>query len=211
MEVLNAFWHQFLQAYREPGLEHATVYALSIVSLLVVALLLRRLFGRDSFQQLERLLALVSHEQLSDIVLPKADDGEIHLDHVLLTEQGIIVIDLKDVRGVVFGGDRMQDWTVLNGDRRYTISNPQPALLDRVAAVKQVVTDVPVEGRIVFSDEAEFTKGVPSHVCTVSELVDSLPRVRRNANSQVRNAFTLQWDQLRSAAIDVRVAKLINP
>lgn len=211
MESLGAITEAVVRAFTEPGPEHSAVYGALAISIILVALLVRRLLSRNAFHQLERRLGLISHAQLSDIVLPKADEGEIHLDHVLLTEQGIVVIDLKDVRGIVFGGDRMQDWTVLNGDRRYTISNPQAALLDRVAAVKQVVTDVPVEGRIVFSDEAQFTKGVPAHVCTVSELVDSLPRVKRNAASQARNAFSLQWDQLRAAAIDVRVAQLINP
>jgi len=38
----------------------------------------------------------------------------------------------------------MSDWTVMGRGRRFTFDNPQPALYDRIAAVKALVGDVPV-------------------------------------------------------------------
>ena len=65
----------------------------------------------------------------------------------------------------------MQDWTVISEDRRYTFPNPQPALYDRIAAVRQIVRQVPVAGRVLFLGGAEFTKGVPDLACTLDELI----------------------------------------
>ena len=187
-------------AFTEPHIAFWPVYAggLSLVALLVWLILL--VAGRRRKWTLTRTLDEVSYEQLAHVVLPKADDGEIHIDHILLTGNGIMVVDAKDIRGVVFGGDRMHDWTVMDNGRRYTIANPQAALFDRVAAVKQVVTDIPVEGRIVFGAEADFSKGLPSLVCTERELLSELPRVSGSNASQTRAAFVTQWQKLREAA-----------
>jgi len=90
--------------------------------------------------------------------------GFIHIDHLLLTPRGVLVLDTRRVAGLIFGGDQMSDWTVIGGGRRYTFDNPQPALYDRIAAVKALVGEVPVEGRLLFSNVGKFTKGIPKWV-----------------------------------------------
>ena len=57
-------------------------------------------------------------------------------------------------------------------DRRYTLVNPQPALYDRVAAVRSVVPNVPVTGHVLFSAEADFSKGMPKEVIQPSALAE---------------------------------------
>lgn len=187
-------------AFAEPGPEHWPVYAgLALLVLLLLLLVVRWIRARGG-KSLSARLADVCHDQLTDVVLPKADDGAIHIDHILLTERGILVVDSRDITGIVFGSDRMHDWTVMDGGRRFTIGNPQADLYDRVAAVKLVVTDIPVEGRIVFGSGADFSKGKPSHVLTEAELVASLPRVA-GRTTQTRKAFELEWQKLREAAL----------
>ncbi|MEL6869034.1 MAG: nuclease-related domain-containing protein [Pseudomonadota bacterium] len=179
----------------------AGVVAAGAALLVVLPLIWLLLRGRRRVT-LDQTLAQVSYQRMTDVVLPKADDGEIVVEHILLTERGILVVEARDIRGVVFGGDRMHDWTVMHEGRRFTMANPQAGLYDRVAAVKQVVKDVPVEGRIVFGGEADFSKGVPSHVCTEKELLAELPKVRGKTGSQTRHAFDNQWQSLRDAAFD---------
>ncbi len=87
--------------------------------------------------------------------------GGYHVDYLLLTMRGVVVIDLRDVKGNIFGGDQMAEWTVMDGPQRLTFTNPQSALYDRIAAVKAVAGDVPVEGRIVFTRRGKFPKGLP--------------------------------------------------
>ena len=54
----------------------------------------------------------------------------------------------------------MAEWTVMDGAQRFTFTNPQSALYDRIAAVKAVAGDVPVEGRVVFTRRGKFPKGI---------------------------------------------------
>ena len=89
--------------------------------------------------------------------------------------RGVVVIDLRDVQGNIFGGDQMAEWTVMDGPRRFTFTNPQSALYDRIAAVKAVAGDVPVEGRIVFTRRGKFPKGLPKWTLMVDALRAEFP------------------------------------
>jgi hypothetical protein len=88
----------------------------------------------------------------------------------------------------------MQDWTVISKDRRFTFSNPQPALYDRIAAVRQIVRDVPVAGRILFLDGADFTKGVPGLVCGLDQLLAEFGEKDKVAANVKIDAFRPHWE-----------------
>ena len=151
-------------------------------------------------RSIAKLLSAISFEKLENVVLPKADEGEIHIEHILLTQGGLYVIDPKEIRGIVFGSDKMHDWTVLDDRRRYTIANPQGPLFDRVAAVRQIVKNIPVKGCILFGAEADFSKGRPAHVYTEEMLRNELPSIDGARASQLRASFDAEWQKLRDAA-----------
>jgi len=71
----------------------------------------------------------------------------------------------------------MSDWTVMGRGHRYTFDNPQPALYDRIAAVKALVGDFPVEGRLLFSNLGKFTKGIPKYVMMLDGIEVEFPVV----------------------------------
>lgn len=166
--------------------------------LLVLWLIYRRFFVSGS--SLEGALAAISFDHIDALVIPSADEGEIQVDKLILTSKGLLILEIKDVQGTVFGSDKMQDWTVIAKDRRYTFSNPQPALYDRIAAVRQIVRQVPVAGRILFLDGAEFTKGVPEMVCNLEELVAEFGEPDKSAAKFKIEAFTPHWELIRKAA-----------
>jgi hypothetical protein len=182
LDSVNATW--FL-----PGL---------LVLLLVVWLVYRRRMAGD---HLQRVLKEIAFARIEGLVVPDSDEGEIQIDYLLLTSQGLLILHIKDVEGVVFGSDKMQDWTVISKDRRFTFSNPQPALYDRIAAVRQIVRQVPVEGRVLFLDGAEFTKGVPSMVCTLDELHEQFGEKDKAAAQRKIEAFKPHWELLQKHAL----------
>ncbi|MBT8088164.1 MAG: NERD domain-containing protein, partial [Gammaproteobacteria bacterium] len=142
----------------------------SLLALLVAWLVYR--YVRRSRNTLKRVLEEISVERYRGLIIPGAHEGEIQIDELMLTANGLLILEIKNVQGVVFGSDKMQDWTVMSDSRRYTIPNPQPPMFDRIAAVRDIVRQVPVTGRILFLDGAEFTKGVPSLVCDLKQLAD---------------------------------------
>jgi hypothetical protein len=170
------------------------------VALLLLIWIVYR-FNRGRGGDLERALAEISFDRIEGLVIPSADEGEILVDYLLLTSQGLLILDLKDVQGTVFGGDKMQDWTVINDDRRYTFSNPQPALYDRIAAVRQIVRQVPVAGRILFLDGAQFTKGTPGLVSDLTQLVSEFGEPDKKAAKFKIEAFKPHWELIRKEAL----------
>ena len=166
--------------------------------LLTVWIIIRK--RRGQARSLANVLNAIAFDRLQGLVIPKADEGEIQIDHLILTAQGLLIIEIKDVQGAVFGSDKMQDWTVIGENNRFTFNNPQPALYDRIAAVRQVVRQVPVAGRIVFLDGASFTKGVPSLVCNLDELLHEFGEQDKAAATAKIDAFKPHWEQIQKLA-----------
>ena len=173
---------------------------LVVALLLLLAVFAYRLYVRRG-GGLERVVAEIGFDRIEGLIIPSADEGEIMIDFLLLTTRGLLVLDVKNAQGIVFGGDKMQDWTVITDERRYTFSNPQPALYDRIAAVRQIVRQVPVAGRIVFLDGAEFTKGVPDLVCNLEELAREFGEPDRNAAKSKIEAFKPHWELIRKQTL----------
>ena len=169
-------------------------YLITAGVLLLVLLLFR--YSKRKSQTVDQVVKRIGFEYLSNLVIPSADEGEIHIDHLILSAEGLLVIDEKEVTGTVFGGDKMQEWTVIGSDRRFTFANPQHALLDRIAAVKQIVRQVPVSGKVLFPDGADFTKGTPSMVCKLGDLVAEFGEPDKLAAAAKIEAFKPHWEQI---------------
>lgn len=180
---------------------------LPVVLLLLIWLWIRR---RRSGGRLQKVLSDISHDRIDGLLLPNGDDGEIQIDHLLLTSRGLLIVDIKDVVGTVFGSDKMQEWTVIAEDRRFTFSNPQPALYDRIAAVRHIVRQVPVAGRIVFLDGAEFTKGVPNLVAGIDDLQAEFGEPDKSTANVKVEAFKPHWDLIRKEALGAQVGEMLG-
>jgi hypothetical protein len=151
----------------------------------------RRARRKSLLVRLERVALAAAHQ----VLVPDGMGGFIHIDHILLTPRGILVLDTRRVTGLIFGGDQMSDWTVMGRGHRYTFDNPQPALYDRIAAVKALVDDVPVEGRLLFSNVGKFTKGIPKWVVMLDGIEMEFPVVDRGAYP-VSEQQTDTWSRL---------------
>jgi hypothetical protein len=153
----------------------------------------RRARRKSLLARLERVALAAAHQ----VLVPDGMGGFIHIDHVLLTLRGILVLDTRRVTGLIFGGDQMSDWTVMGRGHRYTFDNPQPALYDRIAAVKAAVGDVPVEGRLLFSNVGKFTKGIPKWVVMLDGIEVEFPVVDRGSPAfENSDQYAEGWSRL---------------
>jgi hypothetical protein len=182
--------------------------ALVVVLLLLVWLWIRH--RRNRRPTMASVFAAIAFERIDSLIVPNADEGEIQIDHLLLTPSGLLVIDVKDVRGTVFGSDKMQDWTVISEERRFTFGNPQPALYDRIAAVRAIVRQVPVTGRILFLDGAKFTKGVPGLVCSLDQLLEEFGETDKATAKVKVEAFKPHWEMIRRRSVAGPQARLMR-
>jgi hypothetical protein len=147
----------------------------------------------------------VAIASIHDIVLPDGLGGQIHVEYLVLTARGMLVIDIKRFEGIIFASDRMNDWTVISKAGRYAFPNPQGTLYDRVAAVKRLVRDVPVEGFVLFAAGADFSKGRPKDVLLPAELSDGYKKPERSEIERLTEAFSPHWERVREASMPASV------
>jgi hypothetical protein len=176
-----------------------------VVLLLLVWFIYRSRIRGDRMRQ---VLDEISYDRINGLLIPNGDEGEIQIDHLLLTSQGLLILDIKDASGAVFGSDKMQDWTVIAKDRRYTFPNPQAGLYDRIAAVRHIVRQVPVAGRVLFPDSAAFTKGVPDLVADLDALLSEFGENDKAAAKVKIEAFKPHWDLIGKAALGTQVEEI---
>ncbi len=177
------------------------VYPLAGATLLTAAIVAgvrAYLSGRIVRRNQQRIEA-IAYEVLRNVLIPNGSGGQLHLNYLLLTERGLLVIDMFDIPGAVFGGDQMFQWTAIGRKLRFTFSNPQPILYDRIAAVKLLAGDVPVEGRLVFTQRGEFPKGKPKYVVRIDQLSTAFPIVDRS-RSNAAAAFADVWNNIKKQA-----------
>lgn len=163
------------------------------------------IFARDWYRQvrarkaIDNVISSVAYAEMRNVLLPTGTGEQIHVNYLLLTQRGLLVIDLFDVPGMIFAGEKMEQWSVFGPKRHFTFTNPLPMLDDRLAAVRQLAGDTPVEGRIVFSMRGEFPKGRPATVLRLDALQDEFPVVERVQGGVVA-ALGPVWERVKQAA-----------
>lgn len=170
------------------------VWLLGAAAALLAAVLLWVVRRRRARGSLRELIEAVGVERISDILVANGMGGEIHLEYLLLTGQGLVILDVKNVQGTVFASDRMDVWTVITSKDRISIQNPQPALYDRIAALKLLVRDVPVSGHVLFLGGADFSKGRPRDVILPDELLARYKKPEKADLERIMEAFFPHWE-----------------
>ncbi|HET7131572.1 MAG TPA: nuclease-related domain-containing protein [Gammaproteobacteria bacterium] len=158
-----------------------------------------RVWRRRRGPLIEQALRAVAIDRLRDVLLPDGMGGQIQLEHLLLTGNGLVVIDVKAFEGTIFASDRMAEWTVIGGTGRFTFPNPLGTLYDRVAALRQLVRDVPVIGLVLFAAGADFSKGRPKDVLLPAELMDRYRKPEQADLERLLVAFSPHWDRVKAA------------
>jgi hypothetical protein len=148
-------------------------------------------------RELHESVLSIAFDHAQDVLLPDGMGGVMHIDYLLLTSRGLLVVDLRDIAGNIFGGDQMTEWTAMEGARRQTFPNPQGALYDRVAAVRSLAGELTVEGRILFTRRGRFPKGLPRWTLMVDSLRTEFPPPDAHAFESWLARYREAWQLLR--------------
>src|ERR1700743_3036019 len=78
----------------------AAVLLLAGVGFLGVRAYQRRARRKSLLARLERVASAAAHQ----VLVPDGMGGFIHIDHILLTPRGILILDTRRGAGLIFGG-----------------------------------------------------------------------------------------------------------
>lgn len=100
------------------------------------------------------------------------------IEHIVVSEYGIFVIETKNHKGTVFGGMNGRVWTqVLGGNSHYTFYNPVHQNLGHISALSKAIGLSPayMTGLIVFTNpEAKLGSVNCDCCCTLDCLYDTI-------------------------------------
>lgn len=119
-------------------------------------------------------------------------DGTTQIDHILVTQNGILVIETKHFTGWIFASEKQKYWTQVVFKVKNKFQNPIFQNLRHVKATQQLFDFVPsneIGSLVVFTGDAEFRTERPDNVIFVDELTYYIDRMRLGSISENRVQF----------------------
>lgn len=152
--------------------------------LVILALVLGRYGARIKGALEERTLHKVlvkelpaSYQHYRNLVIPTAKGDFTEVDHLVLSHFGIFVIEVKNYRGWIFGGEKQPQWTLQRFRSKHPFMNPLHQNYKHTQAVKQLLgltgKDADsVQSIVAFGRHAEFKFQIPPNVMYTSLVGD---------------------------------------
>lgn len=158
-----------------------------VVGLLGVVILLRLLRPKGDRGErrvratIRRGLRTSEYRSVHDLTLP-TPDGTTQVDHVIVSQFGVFVIETKDLTGWIFGDERSRKWTQVVFRKKYRFQNPLRQNYKHLKAVENLLDLEPrcLHSVVVFVGKSEFKTMMPPNVLERRRLV---PHVRSKTDS----------------------------
>ena len=135
---------------------------------------LRRLGERLARHRIARELARRSKHVMSNALLPGAYGGIVKVDHVALTPAALLCIRSVHAHGMLAGGEKEPQWTIVEGSVRRRFLNPLIQNEGRARAIRKALPDIPVAALVVITGKVRCSSSLPSNVITFGQLDDYL-------------------------------------
>ncbi|MDH5544114.1 MAG: NERD domain-containing protein [Gammaproteobacteria bacterium] len=160
---------QFLQ--QAP--EESAYYALaSVLGLLSILFMLRRMRKSATRRRIKRALKSFGGQVVENITLSDGVEGNVQIDFCIYTRGRVLVLKIQDYPGILFGGEKIEQWTQVFEGKSYKFTNPLYYNRVCVQAVRDQLPGAKVFGRVVFTNNGEFPKGIPEGVSMLDCLLD---------------------------------------
>ncbi len=133
--------------------------------------------GAEAEKRISKLLSGLckrTHTHLFDNVTLKLKDGSTtQIDHVLVSQKGVLVVETKDYSGWIYGRYNAPKWTQVLYGKKSQFQNPTHQNYKHIQAIHEVLPTLPekmISGVVVFTDRSEFKTPKPNRVIHEGEL-----------------------------------------
>ena len=105
---------------------------------------------------------------LNDCTLPDEQNQTTQIDHILLSPFGVFVIETKNYKGWIFGGERQKTWTQKIYKKSFKFQNPLHQNYKHQKVLEAVLADIVdpalIHSVVVFMPDCEFKTQMPQNV-----------------------------------------------
>lgn len=118
------------------------------------------------------------YKVINNVVL-KSGEITTQIDHLVISDYGIFVIETKNYKGWIFGNENSEYWTQVIYKRREKLYNPIRQNLGHIRTLKNCLSEYPnieYKSIIVFSSRAEIKVNTRTDVINSSRLLKTIKR-----------------------------------
>ena len=135
-------------------------------------------YKRSADYQITTALAPCIRDEVKNVIVPDGVGGLLEINHLILLNQGLLVVDTHPASGYLFGADELDEWTQLADGKQSKFANPLRHIWASQQAVKALAPHIPVFCRVIFIEDATFPKGKPDDVSILPSLADDLAVIK---------------------------------
>jgi len=173
-----------------------TSIVLIVATFAVSALILLIINNRKkaTHRQMTAILKPFIQDEIKHIIIPDGIGGLLEIEHLILMEHGLLLIETYPMSGNLFGAETINQWTQLVDGRSYKFANPLRRIRISRQALKELAPNIPIFCRVVFNADSVFPKGKPGDVSVLSSLADDLSNI---VSSTVKTERTSEvWQRI---------------
>lgn len=117
-------------------------------------------------------------DEVKHIIIPDGIGGLLEIEHLILLEQGLLLIETYPMSGNLYGAETIDKWTQLIDGRSYKFANPLRHIRTSRQAIMVLAPNTPIFCRVVFNADSLFPKGKPEEVSVLSSLAEDLINIQ---------------------------------
>lgn len=139
---------------------------------------IKGIIGEKTVSSILYFLDSTKYNVVNNIVI-KNDEGTSQIDHAVVSDFGIFVIETKNFKGWIVGGEKSEFWTQVIFKYRNKFYNPLLQNSGHIKALKKCLVDYPhikYHSIIVFSNNANIKINTSQDVINSSQLLRTIKR-----------------------------------
>lgn len=127
--------------------------------------------------KINSILQSLKQDEVKEIIIPDGIGGLLEIEHLILMEQGLLLIETYSMAGNIFGSEQIDQWTQIIDGRSFKFANPLRHIRTSRQALKVLAPNTPIFCRVIFSADSVFPKGKPEEVSTLNTLAEDMQSV----------------------------------
>jgi len=146
---------------------------LVLVLLLTLAVVVAYIWKKrkpSASAQMELILQSVKRDEIKEIIIPDGIGGLLEIEHIILMDQGLLLIETYPISGNLYGAEQIDQWTQIVDGRSFKFANPLRRIRTSRQALKLLAPNVPIFCRVVFNADSHFPKGKLDEVSILETL-----------------------------------------
>lgn len=170
------------------------VAVIVVIVILLGLLLLIAKHRRSSQYRIEKVLKPLTRAEVKNIIIPDGIGGMLEVEHLILMDQGLLLIESYPMSGHLFGAEKIDHWTQIQKGRSYSFANPLRHIRTSRQALMSLAPNIPIQYRIIFSAQAHFPKGKPEQVSVLDSLLTDMKSVQ--SGPLITEPAQQAWDRI---------------